>query len=224
MMSANGMLQQPLRSLRSQDDNAAVGVYRKRGILAILLLGCVHLALAQIKDAALNASICQLFENPSKYEGKLVRIRAVFVGSFESSGIVDPKCHKSIWLTTPSGLLRSVGAILISQRSPSVPRADFELVKDKDDEKFDRLTSSFGKSNWPYCADYKVTATFTGRLDHRLDFVKDEKGANGFGHMGLSEFQIVLRSVSDVQSEDDPCEFLPHPTLTELPDHISDAR
>jgi len=50
---------------------------------------------------------------------------------------------------------------------------------------------------------YQVTAIFIGGIDRCKDFKVDKKGfGNGFGQMGQSRFQFVLRSVSDVSPDE----------------------
>jgi hypothetical protein len=66
---------------------------------------------------------------------------------------------------------------------------------------------------------YKVTATFTGRLDRCRNFKlgRDWVG-NGFGLMGQSEYQFILLSVSDINVR--PATFGPETIPSTLPDRL----
>jgi len=197
-------------------DNVDVHTTRVASALAIALV-CSFVAAGQTSVEAVNTTICKISSKPSAYDGKLVRIRAVYVGSFEGSYLEDPTCGKSVWFTTPEGN-QNVAAIVVHTPNPVVPDASFRLAKDKEYDKFTKLAYSTVENLKP---KYQVTATFTGRIDRCKDFKLDKNGfGSGFGQMGQSEFQLVLRSVSDVNAEDAKGIGLLEPTRSAIPDHI----
>jgi hypothetical protein len=163
----------------------------------------------------MEATICRIVTHPSSYDGKLVRVRAYFAGSFEGSYLVDDKCGKGIWFTTSDGV-RSLAVILVHNPYPDVPEPDFSLVKDKEYEKFTTFAYSIGVNMEP---EFKVTATFAGRIDRCRGFKLNKSGfGNGFGQMGQSEFQFTLQSVSEVSVEEAKNPFAP--VRSELPTHL----
>ncbi len=187
---------------------------RVASALAVVLV-CSYLATGQTTIEAVDTTICKISSKPSAYDGKLVRIRAVYAGSFEGSYLGDHTCGKSVWFTIPEGNA-NVAAIVVHAPHPKVPDVAFQLFKDKEYYKFTKLAYATVENLQP---EYQVTATFTGRIDRCKDFKLDEKGfGNGFGQMGQSEFQLVLRSVSDVNAEE--AKGILEPTRSAVPDHI----
>jgi hypothetical protein len=179
---------------------------RVASVLAAVLV-CSYVAAGQTTSEAVDTTICKISNKPSAYNGKLVRIRAIYAGSFEGSYLGDPTCGKSVWFTTP--------AIVVHTPYPKVPDATFQLVEDEEYDKFTKLAYATVENFQP---EYQVAATFTGRIDRCKDFKLDKKGfGNGFGQMGQSEFQLVLRSVSDVNAEE--AKGI-EPTRSAIPDHI----
>lgn len=137
-------------------------------------------------------TLCSVFKQPAMYDGKMVRVRAVYSGSFEGAYLFDGRCRKAVWFTTPEGN-RNVAAVLIHNPYPKIEDVKFALVKDAQYEKF--VTYSLQP-------EYKVTGTFSGRIDHCKHFRLDPNGfGNGFGQMGQSEFQFIMQSVSNVVAE-----------------------
>ena len=180
-----------------------------------IVLVCSYVATGQRTSEVVNTTICKISNKPSAYVGKLVRIRAVYAGSFEGSYLADPTCGKSVWFTTPEGNA-NVAAIVVHSPYPKMPDTTFQLVKDKEYDKFTKLAYARLENLQP---EYDVTATFIGRIDRCKDFKLDKKGfGNGFGQMGQSEFQLVLRSVSDVNAEE--AKSIVEPTRSAIPDHI----
>jgi hypothetical protein len=63
----------------------------------------------------------------------------------------------------------------------------------------------------PDCRTYRVTATFTGRIDgvsreiheaHQNRSSRHQVDGKGFGHMGMFEAQLVVQSVENVVAVD----------------------
>jgi hypothetical protein len=82
-----------------------------------LVLVCSYLATGQTPSEVANTTICKISSKPAAYDGKLVRIRAVYAGSFEGSYVLDPACGKSIWFTTPEGNA-NVAAVVVHTPYP----------------------------------------------------------------------------------------------------------
>jgi len=163
-----------------------------------VLLVVSAVASAQHQPTPVKTNVCKLFGNPSAFDGKIVQIKATFSGSWEGEYLRDAKCEKAIWFTTPEGS-PGVAAMVVPADHPTPRPLTFALVKDADYEKFTRYAYATVEN---LQREYEVTATFTGRIDHCNGFKKNPDGfGNGFGHMGASEFQFVMKSVSDVVAE-----------------------
>jgi hypothetical protein len=170
----------------------------------VILLAC-HCALSAQASSTKDLSSCAIYTDRS-HDGTMVRIRAFYAGSFEGSYLIDIKCNKALWFTTPEGK-SAFAAILVRGPYPKVAKTDFALVEDKEYEVFTRFAYATVENLEPA---YKVTATFTGRLDRSRNF---KLGRDGFGQMGQSEFQLVLQSVTDVEAEEAELIPLIHSTL-----------
>jgi hypothetical protein len=165
--------------------------------VAVLLMAAVGLT-AQQQSPPVKTSICKLFASPTSFDGKIVRIKATLSGSWEGEYLTDTKCGKSISFTTPEGS-PAVAAMTVPADHPAPRPVNFALVKNADYEKFKRYAYATVEN---LQREYEVTAIFTGRIEHCEAFRRNPDGSgNGFGHMGASEFQFVMESVSDVIAE-----------------------
>lgn len=159
----------PLPLDKNGEDTVRVRLTAKFSSAVAILLTCQSVLLAQSPQKIVRTSICKIFSKPSAYDGKLVRIRAVYSGSFEGSYIFEPKCGRDVWFTTP------IAAVAVSGFYPKVAEPSFSLIDDEEYEKFKRFAYPTAENLQP---SYRVTATFTGRIDHRKGF-KIEKNAFG---------------------------------------------
>jgi hypothetical protein len=135
-------------------------------------------------------AVCQIAAHPSDYVGKIIRVR----------GEVGQWPHDlALW----SDQCDTEKIVIAYPGEQSVkPPVDFELRRDQDIKKFERLLVAKNKDGG---YRYAVAATFTGRLDisETVGFVRDEagkvRGIQGYGHpFPFSRFQLVVQSVSDV--------------------------
>jgi hypothetical protein len=181
-----------------------------------MLVVCSYITAGQTARHAANTTICKIAAKPSEYVDKLIRIRALYAGSFEGAYLVDPTCQKSVWFTTPEGMAKNTAIIAVQGQPPKTAEPSFELVKDEEYDKFEKLAYATTENLLP---EYEVTAMFTGRLDHCKDFKVNKNGfGNGFGQMGQSEFKFVLQSVSESKVKE--AEGVLAPTRSTISDHI----
>lgn len=106
-------------------------------------------------------------------------------------------------------------------RGRRVPPASVHLVRDENLEKLLRYWAISAKGAAcaerptfefpPDCSTYRVTATFTGRIDGISKQVQEARKKQrdpatdwmGFGHMGMFDAQIVVQSVEEVVAIDE---------------------
>jgi hypothetical protein len=180
----------------------------------LLLVACPPLLAGQTDGSVLKTTICAIADKPNLFDGRLVQITATYGGSFEGSYLSDPACSKSVWFTTPDGVA-TLAVITIGSSYPQVAKPKFELLRDKDYKEFTAFAYATGENFLP---EYTVKATFVGRIDHCKNFkILDSGFGNGFGQMGRSELQFVLRSVSNVSAEEF---YLIAPIRSILPDYL----
>jgi hypothetical protein len=177
-------------------------------------------------------TICRIFDDPSGYNNKLVKLRGFVRANFEYSVLVDEKCpDNGIWFTFADGsgppeleiTIRGKGAPggrdSKGQATPPIP---VRLIKDSNFEALEHYWAISAKGEAcadgpapafpPDCTTYRVTATFIGRVDgvskkvhaaHLKKSFRDAVGGKGFGHMGIFDAQIVVQSVENVVAVDE---------------------
>jgi hypothetical protein len=179
-----------------------------------------------------ETTVCEILKEPSAYNNRLVRLRGYVRASFEYSILLDAACPgNGIWFTfadgsVPPGLVAMVtgkgtpgGADSNGRVTPPIP---VRLVKDSNFEELQHYLALSAKgercaeepisNSLPACTTYRVTATFTGRLDgvskevhaaHLKRTPQSNFDGKGFGHMGLFDAQIVVQSIENVLAEDE---------------------
>ncbi len=161
-------------------------------------------------------SVCQITQQQKELDGKIVRVRATFIGGFELSGIQDPSHGSSsvcrvVWLEyAPSDHESS---------AKTTPR--MTLQRDENLQKWQQLvvTRMYPRDPRDSCRDcfrYRVTAVVTGRVDWMGEPGSAGQIVIGFGHLGAYRARLVLQSVTDIQATDlkdtyDPRLYSPDP-------------
>lgn len=148
---------------------------------------------AQLTNAPLAVDACEILAHPSRYNGKLVKVRGNFRRTAKWSGIEKVSCSDEILVVGPS--------------DPSVtPPANFQIKDDAAYKSFKMASEELkpGEANAEYEANlrykYEVTATFVGRLDSadiRLPSGKIQS-LLGFGPQEMFRARLVLKSISAV--------------------------
>lgn len=184
-------------------------------------------ALSSHHKNPVETSVCRIFENPSLYNNKLVKVRGHVEGNFEYSLLLDETCPEaSVWFAFADGsgppqlevVVRGKGTPggMGSKRRRS-PAILVHLIRDSSYEALMRYWTISAKGRAcadgpppefpPDCTSYRVTATFTGRVDsvskrihekHLRRSDHDPVDGLGFGHMGMFDAEIVVQSVENV--------------------------
>lgn len=166
----------------------------------------------------IETTVCKIFDDPSGHNNKFVKVRGYVKVSFEYSLLTDEHCsEKQIWFAFGDGSVPPQVLAYVNRRRSPPPSLAVALVKDKNYAELMRYLELSAKGaacadgpppeSLPDCTTYRVTATFTGRIDgvskelhvahtKRSDF--DQPDGKGFGHMGLFDAQIVVRNVENV--------------------------
>lgn len=174
-----------------------------------------------------ETSVCKIFENPSLYNNRLVKVRGYVDGNFEYSLLLDERCpDASIWFAfadgsgtpqlevTVSGKGTPGGSDSKGRRTRPLP---VHLIRDPSFETLMHYLELSAKGRAcadgpspefpPDCNTYRVAATFTGRVEgvskqihekHLKRSDHDPVDGLGFGHMGMFDAQIVVQSVENV--------------------------
>ena len=185
------------------------------------------------------ATLCEIANDPDRFNGKMIKVRATVLSNFEVSLLSDSGCglDSSVWFTygdarhTPSAATESapITSLADLKRPESLTWSPMEpsaVITVKEDSEFRKLDSYLSKQFKPKgrnlcisCPLSSVTAVFTGRFDHtnrRLRAYRDKDskvigaGGSGFGHLGGYDSQFVMHSVSEVVAvKIDPAVYKP---------------
>lgn len=176
---------------------------------------CLH---AQTVDA----TVCDILQNPASFNGKIVKIKGTVAAGFDRFAIegVDCGLHvNGIWLSYPEGTKGKAGPVAVVELQPAqnfagtldtAARTPVTLDKGKDFKQFDSLLATQFKDSAMClgCSRYKVSATLVGRLDGvaKAGVQRDSTGKivgwSGFGNLSAYSARLVLQSVSDVTPQE----------------------
>jgi hypothetical protein len=203
---------------------------RSKVVLMLIILFLSNSAQAQTTQSVkrgepVTTTVCEILEDPSAFNNKLVQVRGYVSISFEYSLLHSEECSGGIWFALadgsgPPGLRVTVPGRSTPGENDSKgvrrPPIPVRLVRDANFEKFEGYLAESakvqpGKPCGPDCHLYQVTATFTGRADgvsrevhaaHLKRGTFQPSDGKGFGQMGLFDAQLVVQSVKDVEAAD----------------------
>jgi hypothetical protein len=139
-----------------------------------------------------EAILCDVYQHPEQYDGKMVKVRAAVIGiDFRDDLWIEDFAEKSC-----PAYMRVI-VVLPEQVKPA---PQFELVRDKSFKDFEDALHD-GK---------RVNATFEGRLDaafhwrDRKRIAVGDSQAKGYGKKHGFDGRVVLHQVSDVVAKTVP--------------------
>ena len=163
-----------------------------RPIGSVLTFGCFLLVMnprlpvtEQDNATHVETTLCDLYQNPRQYTGKIVKVRGTVAGD-------------ELWIDTfTEKACPAYMRVTVVFPERVVPAPDFDLVRD---ESFKQLEAAIY-----HARPIHIEATFEGRFDGAF-FWRDHKririgpGTNkGYGKRHDYDGRIVLRQVSDVE-------------------------
>jgi hypothetical protein len=181
-------------------------------------------ASAKLADP-IATTVCKILEDPASFNNKLVQVQGYLSISFEYSILHSESCSGGIWFALaddsgPRGLRMIVPGHAVAGKQGSdgrwQPPIPVKLIRDANFEKFDSyLRQSTAGAPWdpcgPDCHRYRITATFTGRIDavsgeihaaHLKRSPSEPADRKGYGQMGLFDAQLVVQSMQGVEALD----------------------
>jgi hypothetical protein len=166
-------------------------------------------------------SLCEALADAARFDGTRVRVHAKYSGTFEGTWLTDSQCDAAGELLLPFNRQPQVryGVDRIVKRL-SKKYGINDVIRDRAWEQFDFARSQLYRGMTPPtagCCD-DIMADFDGIIIIRRNFRVDNGFGNGWGHMGGSQFLLVLRSVSNVTPH--PCAGAPSdqsPPLLKIP-------
>jgi hypothetical protein len=183
-------------------------------------------------ERPLETSVCKISAEPSAYNNKLVKVRGNVQASSEYSLLVDEHCPgNEIWFAFADGSVPpQVEAFMPGNGIAGGPDSkgkhtqplSVHLIKDANYLELRKYLEISAKGEAcadgpppalpPDCTTYRVTASFTGRVDgvskriHEAHLKRSSHSPvdwKGFGHMGMFDAQIVVQSLENVVAVDD---------------------
>jgi hypothetical protein len=178
----------------------------------------------------IETTVCQILEDPSAYNNKLVKIRGSVWVNFEYAVLTSKGCSDGIWFALadgsgPPGLVAIVKGNgrpggKNSKGAPIAP-VPVRLIRDVNFEKFEHYMrvkaeekpciNDLTQPTEPDCDVDRVTATFTGRIDsvservheaHLRKSPREKSDFSGFGYMGLFDAQIAVKGIEEFLAVD----------------------
>lgn len=148
--------------------------------VSVFLLSFCAFSWAQASTQPIEATLCDLYQHPDQYAGKMVRVRGTIAGNdMWIDAFTEKAC--SSWM--------SIVVVFPNQVKPA---PDFDLVKD---DSFTTFEDAMYHSR-----PIHIEATFEGRFDSVVT-VQDGKrttAGKGYGKKHQHNGRIVLHRVSNV--------------------------
>ena len=157
-----------------------------RCLLRVAMFLLTSPAWSQVAVQPVETNLCELYQHPEQYAGRMVKVRGGSVNSLNIEDIL----HDTHQEPCPAYL-----SIIVVFPSQVRPAPDFELIRD---ESFKRLEEALNSST-----SIRIDATYEGRFDPVFawrDHKRSVLGARttGYGKKHEYDARIVLRQVSDV--------------------------
>jgi hypothetical protein len=171
----------------------------------VFLINCTHLGSSPTQEERLEpekVSLCQIKNDPAKYNHRLVEITGFISHGFEDFAISDPACPSwpAVWLEY--GGMRSSNTMYCCGVTPSQTRPKQLVVEDISiplvaDEQFLQLDKLLQRG-----PDSVARATIIGRF-FAGEQVKYPKGTSwgGYGHLGCCSL-LAIQQVMSVDAHD----------------------
>jgi hypothetical protein len=194
----------------------------ENGELACALPVATEESPGTVQQKPVETTVCEIAENPSAFNNKLVRVRGHVSVNFEYSTIEGDGCSDAIWFaygddSGPTGLVATVmgGARPGAEDADGklIPPVRVKLIRNSNFSKFQRMMAAAVKaddlamkSRKDELVTHRVTATFVGRVDgvspeihayHLKRSPLDKADYLGFGQTGLFDAQLVVKSVEN---------------------------
>ncbi|MFZ1702416.1 MAG: hypothetical protein WBO10_16690 [Pyrinomonadaceae bacterium] len=165
---------------------------------------------------AQDVTVCDLKEDPPKYNHKVVKVKGYFSRGFEVSALYDPTCESDQVIWVELGGKRSVdvmyccGVVPKAERDEELEVEGIELPLTEDDKfiLYNKLLSE-GEN-------VKATVIGTYFSGERIEW-PGRVGYGGFGHFGIGSLFIVQRVLSTERTSVKIGPYTPPDSETEAP-------
>jgi hypothetical protein len=153
----------------------------------VLLLACCGFCLGQDTAKLLEATLCDLYQHPEQYAGKMIKVRGGSVGDLR----IDNILHDSHAEPCPTYM-----RLVVVFPDQIKPAPAFQLVRDESYKKLEEALHSTGPVHIDATYEGRFDAAFLWRDHKRIRVGQDD--VKGYGKKHEYDGRIVLHQVSDV--------------------------
>lgn len=136
-----------------------------------------------------ETTICDALSGPKHFDGKVVKVQAKYSATWEGAWLSDERCPNNIG---------EIGEAKEEERN-----VEWEKFESAARKLYTELGLTDRNGKWAGGRYDYITAEFTGTLIIRQNFHVKNGFGNGWGHLGMSRFRLLLHSVSNVSPH--PC-------------------
>ncbi len=146
---------------------------------------------------AKETSVCELKNDPAKFNHSIVKVSGYFSRGFEDSSLYDPSCKARQWIWVELGGKKSIGVMYCCGFTPKRTREEelevegikLPLTEDANFAKYDRFLAD-GKN-------VKATVIGTFFSGEKIQYSNDAPVFyGGYGHMGIGSLFVVQEVLS----------------------------
>lgn len=146
---------------------------------------------------AQETSVCELKNQPTKYNHSIVKVSGYFSRGFEDSSLYDPSCKARQWIWVELGGKKSIGVMYCCGFTPKRTREEelevegikLPLTEDANFAKYDKFLAD-GKN-------VKATVIGTFFSGEETQYAEDAPAFyGGYGHKGIGSLFVVQEVLS----------------------------
>lgn len=148
------------------------------------------------ETVAKEVTVCDLKNDPAKYNRVQVKVTGYYSRGFEESELFDPGCKSRQWIWVDMGGKRSIDVMYCCGFTPSPTREEelevegvqLPIVEDASFNKYDELLAKGTNVKATVIGTY-----FSGEEQH---YPNGETAWAGYGHMGIGTLFVVQQVLS----------------------------
>jgi hypothetical protein len=153
---------------------------------ALLLASCTF-CWGQDGASPVEATLCDLYQHPEQYSGKMIKVRGGSVGELR----IEDLLHDSHAKPCPAYM-----RIIVIFPDQVKPAPGFQVVRDESYKKLEEALHYPGPIHIDATYEGRFDAAFAGRDHKRIKLGQDKE--KGYGKKHEYDGRIVLHQVSDV--------------------------
>jgi len=161
-------------------------------LMVVLLLACA----ADAQDVRSVLSVCEVLQDPAKYNGQMIAIRGVVSLTDEGAWLTGHECQRPLITGGYKWLM------LIWLTAPTHPDVRGTVNFERDDQSFLRYGEVLQREKYDPARDvlwvthYGLFLTYSDLERHVRRYPSGEQRGIGFGHLNWAPAELVVKSWS----------------------------